>query len=224
MSDFSETIIRLENRSLKAKKKAFLVSLLVGTISIFILSILIAGLLFRTELIDNKNKDYVSERTSVAGAGKFESKIIKSEADAKLEQDIRSNMPPMSHILNRILDLSIKNKFSEEELRGYTDAFSDAVVKLEDRSSAMIVSGIFSAGAIGLAVLLLQISTNFIKYYIRVSELYDAQADALRLSDGNTDVALSMLKELSSERIEFGKTPLSVYEKAFEALSVVNKK
>lgn len=77
------------------------------------------------------------------------------------------------------------------------------------------------AGAIGIAILVLQIFVNSMRYYARLAEFYDAQADALLASGNNPALASEFLEKFSPALINFGKTPLSIYEKALDTVGKV---
>lgn len=68
---------------------------------------------------------------------------------------------------------------------------------------------------------MIQISVMFIRYHLRLGELYDAQSDALRASGGDAALAYALLQHLSPNAIEVGRTPASLYEKAFETIQAV---
>jgi len=68
---------------------------------------------------------------------------------------------------------------------------------------------------------MIQISVMFIRYHMRLGELYDAQSDALRASGGDAALAYALLQHLSPNAIEVGRTPASLYEKAFETIQAV---
>ena len=74
------------------------------------------------------------------------------------------------------------------------------------------------AGAIGIAILLVQIFVSSMRYYARLAELYEAQADALLASDGDHVIAAEFLERLSPLGVDFGKAPTSLYEKALDAI------
>jgi len=82
----------------------------------------------------------------------------------------------------------------------------------------------FSIAIIGFAVLLIQIIVQFMRYYARLAELYEAQADALRASRGDPKVAYEFVQNFTPAAVELGKTPSTVYEKALEAVSNISKK
>ncbi|EPR6405193.1 hypothetical protein ACU72C_004710, partial [Yersinia enterocolitica] len=78
----------------------------------------------------------------------------------------------------------------------------------------------FSICSILLLIFLVQISVMFMRYYAQLAELYDSQALALSVSQGNTDKAIEFAKEFSPRVISIGKSPDSAYEKVFE---IINK-
>lgn len=77
------------------------------------------------------------------------------------------------------------------------------------------------AGAIGIAILVLQIFVNSMRYYARLAEFYDAQADALLASGNNPALASEFLEKFSPALIDFGKAPVSLYEKALDTVGKV---
>lgn len=77
----------------------------------------------------------------------------------------------------------------------------------------------FSIAAIGFVILVVQISVQFMRYYARLSELYAAQASALLASHGDTDLAIKFMDHFSPLAVDIGKTPATVYEKAFEVVA-----
>lgn len=82
----------------------------------------------------------------------------------------------------------------------------------------------FSVAAIGFAVLLIQILVQFMRYYARLAELYDAQADALRISNGDPKLAYEFISSFNPSSVELGSAPASVYEKALDVVSTMTKK
>jgi hypothetical protein len=77
----------------------------------------------------------------------------------------------------------------------------------------------FSLGAIGFVILSIQICVQFMRYYARLAELYSAQATALLASHGDTELAARFMEQFSPLSVSLGKTPATVYEKAFEAVA-----
>lgn len=83
----------------------------------------------------------------------------------------------------------------------------------------------FSICSILLLLFLVQISVMFMKYYAQLAEIYESQALALIVSEGNTSKAISFAKEFSPKAISIGRSPDSVYEKAFKIINnIINKK
>jgi hypothetical protein len=83
--------------------------------------------------------------------------------------------------------------------------------------TAFAITTITSIGAIMFAIFFIQIALNFMRYYAQLAELYDAQADALIAAAGDQDRAAKFLEQFSPT-IEFGKTPVTLYEKALDAV------
>ena len=59
------------------------------------------------------------------------------------------------------------------------------------------------------------------RYYARLAEFYDAQADALLASGNHSHLAIDFLDRFSPTVIDFGKTPMSIYEKALDTVGKV---
>ena len=76
-----------------------------------------------------------------------------------------------------------------------------------------------TAGAIGIAILLMQVFISSSRYYARLSENYAAQADAFEASDGDPELALKLMQNMMPSSIDFGKAPTTLYEKALDALA-----
>lgn len=85
--------------------------------------------------------------------------------------------------------------------------------------TASVATIAFSICSILLLIFLVQISVMFMRYYAQLAELYDSQALALSVSQGNTDKAIEFAKEFSPRVISIGKSPDSAYEKVFEMIN-----
>lgn len=95
--------------------------------------------------------------------------------------------------------------------RGVTDITTTAV-----RSSLI-------AAAVGMVILLIQTFANSMRFYARLTEFYDSQADALLAADGDAELSITYLKEFPPKGIDFGKTPTSLYEKAIDMVGKLGK-
>jgi hypothetical protein len=62
------------------------------------------------------------------------------------------------------------------------------------------------------------------RYYARLAELYAAQANALRASNGDPEVAFVFIQHFSPVSVDIGMAPSTVYEKAFETIRAVAEK
>ena len=77
----------------------------------------------------------------------------------------------------------------------------------------------FSIGAVAFVLFLIQIAVQFMRYYAKLSELYSAQAEALRASDGDVEVAYNFIQHFSPTSVDIGSAPTTVYEKALDVVS-----
>lgn len=77
----------------------------------------------------------------------------------------------------------------------------------------------FTFGAIAFFVLGIQIGMSFLRYYARLAELYDSQASALMMSNGDPDKAVKFFEIFSPMDVSFGKAPASLYERAIEVIA-----
>ena len=93
-----------------------------------------------------------------------------------------------------------------------------------DSFSRLIVSSIFGFGAVGIAVWLIQLSITFIRYYIRLANVFDAQADAILLSEGEPEALKTYTEALSPEVVDFGQMPKSTQEKLLDTLTELIRK
>jgi len=102
-----------------------------------------------------------------------------------------------------------KQALLQDKQTGWTDAISSVA---------------FTFGAIAISILLFQTGVSFIRYYSQLAELYDSQASALLAANDDPDKFVSFSQVLSPSSVTFGKTPLSMYEKAFDALAAARER
>lgn len=88
-----------------------------------------------------------------------------------------------------------------------------------DGFTSVISAVAFSAGAVVVSILLIQICVTFIRYYAQLAELYDAQAGALEASDGDANLAIKFAEHFSPNSVTFGKLPTTLYEKSLDAIT-----
>ncbi|VVE04683.1 hypothetical protein PHO31112_02320 [Pandoraea horticolens] len=81
----------------------------------------------------------------------------------------------------------------------------------------------FSAGAVALLLLAIQIAIVFVRYYVQLSELYEDRASALDAANGDIDVAVRLMDAFSKNAITLGKSPVTLYERSLDAATEVVK-
>ncbi|UCR85462.1 hypothetical protein [Pseudomonas chlororaphis] len=90
--------------------------------------------------------------------------------------------------------------------------------------TASVSSMAFTFGAIAISILLFQTGVSFIRYYSQLAELYDSQASALLASNNDPERFVKFSEMLSPSAVTFGKPPLSVYERAFDAIAAIRER
>lgn len=87
----------------------------------------------------------------------------------------------------------------------------------------VLSTAVLSLGAITLLIMLIQIAVSFMRYYARLAEAYEAQADAFLAAGGDPHLAYGFLKHLHVE-IDLGAAPTTLYEKALDTIKEVASK
>ncbi|MDF3081463.1 hypothetical protein [Burkholderia sola] len=96
---------------------------------------------------------------------------------------------------------------------------TNKVTPQNDSFTPAISTLAFSAGAVVIAILLIQIMVTFMRYYAQLAELYDAQALALEASNGKAEIAIKFAEHFSPNSITFGKLPTTLYEKSLDTIA-----
>lgn len=219
----NELVERLEGRAKSSRRKAFVVSTIVAALSVAAISIMIVGLLFRQQILDNDLLPTIQETTRFQGEAFLESNPILQGARGDIDQEITTGKTEVVYFAEIMFKTLQADDAEPEEIKAYAESFIPQLISSRDTISPIIVSAVFSAGAIGIILLLIQISMNFVRYYVRLAEAYDAQADAVRAANGEPELVSVYLKDFAVTGIEFGKAPISVYERAIDAMAEVGK-
>ena len=167
---------------------------------------------------------YADENWSEIGS---DVKTKMAKVKAKVEESAIALEEARSNEINAEGALAVGNSAvstaEEKALRmnEAAKAVEKAIGGIRDSESSIteiITRGGAISGAIGLAVFLMQIFLQSLRYFARLAEYYDAQADALTAAAGDSELAVVLLQHLSPLPIEFGKTPTHIYGKVLEAL------
>lgn len=91
-------------------------------------------------------------------------------------------------------------------------------VSQKDEQLTFIVATLSTrVGALFILIFLVQILVNLYRYNVRLSTYYDARADAFEIYGASADADLAdMIRALSPENLDFGKTPSSPAQQAVE--------
>ncbi len=240
VNDFSIAIDNLRRRASSARKTRSIIASV-----LFILSLVIFGIIYinttsglakgmsdvfkKLSLNDNIDSGIEAMYSNAINTSNLLAGIASSNSNkiAKTnEPDNGKSLEASKDEFERMVkNLEVKSRIMDSyaDLKGVRYRLGQGnIINSVTTSFATIA---FSICSILLLVFLVQISVMFMRYYAQLAELYDSQALALIVSEGNTDKAISFAKEFSPRVISIGKSPDSVYEKAFEVIgNVINKK
>lgn len=133
--------------------------------------------------------------------------IIKADYDPKI---LEAKLNPILSAYERY-SVAQKSQFKNELSTQKTDYQS------------IISSLLLSFGVLAFVILMIQTAVTFMRYYARLAELYDAQADALEASEGDPETAYHFIEKFSPLGVEFGKLPTTLYEKSFDTIIEIAK-
>ena len=223
--DFSSTISRLDLKAKKSRNRVTIISMLlfsfVAAYAVIVFyelldrnligtEVTIAGTYNRPELERNLVRRVSVLVDSLIGS-RFHSKSIEKFQPPSLHDAVRLEKR-IEKYLNEINNLA---KIVDTGKRGTSN--SSAIANA-------VTNGIFGLGAIAFVILMIQMALMFMKYHTRLAELYEAQADALRASNGDADRAYRFMEQFSPNVIEIGRSPVTLYEKALETVKEVAKR
>lgn len=226
--DFSNTIDRLEKRARRSRSRVHQLGKILFISIFFVILIILSGLLFQSILISGQSfwpQDlWLSDIDSLQEA--FIGDILTTMDQIAVSRSFREDFQPLPQEEIQILFRQIDETM--ERFRKFIEIIGDRTEKtaLSDISSIVpaIVSGILGFGVVGIILYIINICLSSMRYHMQLAELYEAQADALRASGGDPDIASKFIDKLSPTSVPIGKMPASVYEKALETISEVTKK
>ena len=99
----------------------------------------------------------------------------------------------------------------------------------EQQSSTLLITVISSSvariGAVLIALYLVQILLSLTRYHFRIADHLDSAASALTISRGGSETLVPVSQLLSTNHIEFGKSPSAPTEKVLELMKdIIQKK
>lgn len=242
VNDFNNAIDNLKKRASSARRTRTIIASV-----LFILSLIIFGIIYinttsglakgmsdfynQLSKDDNKGDDDIDDIISYL---ENNSKLPEDVSLVKNDESIRSDKSKLLQYTKDEYDqliksLDVKSKVLDSYVNWKGVQYKLGQGKDEQRIINSVTTSVatiaFSICSILLLLFLVNISVMFMRYYAQLAELYDSQALALIVSEGNTSKAISFAKEFSPKVISIGKSPESVYEKAFEVVgNIINKK
>ncbi|WP_311747798.1 hypothetical protein [Proteus columbae] len=221
-----------KTRSIIASVLFFLSLIIFGIIYINTTSGLAKGMSDVYKQLSSNNNDKIDNGIESMYVKIFNTPNLPIETSSpvsktKIDESNKSDSQDEFEQLVKNLDIKSKiiNSYANwKEIRYKLDQKNDDQ-SIINRVTTSVATIAFSICSILLLVFLVQISVMFMRYYAQLAELYDSQALALIISEGNADKAISFAKEFSPKVISLGKSPDSVYDKAFEMIgNIINKK
>jgi len=245
-SYFYDAILNLKKRAASARRTRsiiasvlFLLSLLIfGIIYINTTSGLAKGMSDVYKKLSSNNNDRIATDAEKFVSNTFRDMYLSNKnnpSDSKVKVDDSIKKDNNGFLLQASQDDFERMVKSVEVRSKLLDSYTDwkgARYRLGSSEQSLINSVTTSVATIAfslcsmiLLLFLVQISLMFMRYYAQLAELYDSQALALIVSEGNADKAILFAKEFSPKVISIGKSPESVYEKAFDIIgNAINKK
>jgi hypothetical protein len=221
--DFKETIERLELRAKRSRKRVLVLGIMLFLSIILITGLLISSITFSTAFSIPSFND--NSRATI------ESPFVRRVKDLMVDLNGPDNNWRAKEKFSKPNEIATKKIKSELE---ESLVYLERVLKIADYGKTetpqesiwapILKTAIFSLGAVAFVILFIQITVTFIRFHMRLSELYEAQADALRASDGNSDRAYKFMEQFSPNAIELGTIPSTIYEKALDTIKDVAKK
>lgn len=232
--DFSHAIASLENRASSARRSVRYLTVSLFTFIAIVFSIVIYnvfGVSNATSVVlgeafysfndEGKSKSYSQIFNERASYLFDQLRIVESFDQPKNGSSVVSpEMTDASKYIQEEISLGLKNLESVERIMNMRESPKDNTPVI----TSTISSAIFSLGGVAFVVMLIQIMVSFMRYHSRLAELYDAQADALRASNGNAELAYKFFEHFSPNSVELGKVPTTLYEKALDTIKEVATK
>jgi len=235
MADFSKSIDSLRARARNSKRIVKYLG-----VGIFILVFYAFTFIVYRYTIDSSSKN--KSIFSFSQFADFQTHDLKSIIVPRIQQVLNETYGPLSQgpawaspENNVDKKAPIPTKEQEDQTKqkiemflGFIEKFKEAPHVQQQPSSesqwAPLASSIaLSVGAIALIILILQIAVTFMRYYARLAELYEAQADALEAAEGDPELAYQFIEKFSPLAVDFGKLPITLYEKSFDAVLDIAK-
>ncbi len=224
---FKNSIVNLKNRAKKSRRKVMFIFII-----LFSFVFLFAALILYVQSVNNKtlyqslelnfkNRNYSVEEPFLRQLNVLTDSLIGPNQNYSYDEIkfIQPNDSIAGKLKSEIIE-TLKLYEIAHEINRKEITTTDNTTGLTN----IISSSVFSLGAVGFIILLIQISIMFMRYYSRLAELYEAQAEALLVSNGDSELAYKFIENFSPNVIELGKTPISLYEKALETIKEVARK
>lgn len=228
--DFDAAISKLDKRSKSSRR-------MVAIYAIFIMMFLVSVSVYLISQLTYSENISKIEETLAQKAN------IRSNVEREASMGTEELINVYTNYIQGVLEKKIENNSIANpngELNGFFNSeISEAINNIrsvkefvdipvfeatEKDYSSLISTSILSFGVVGFVVLAVQICVSFMRYHTQLAELYEAQADALRAANGDATLAYEFMDKFSPTRVHMGKTPATLYEKAFDTIKELGAK
>jgi len=182
----------------------------------------------------NKSLSWTAADPELLTAEELEAQMFLAEEkreeltffDREVESD-RNKAGDYAAQIAKLKELSKSLEIESTDASALVKATQTAASKIKQPSSdnvqQSITRGGAIAGAIGIAIFLMQIFLSNMRYYAKLAELYASQITALQVASGNNDLFIALVDKLSPQIVDFGPAPTHLYSQILEALKDMPK-
>jgi beta-lactamase regulating signal transducer with metallopeptidase domain len=195
--DFTSTIARLETRAIAARKRARTAGILLFLGVYGIVGVMFYNLVLGENRVLSESLDAFTDgrqnivKPFVRRVEHTMSKLIgtESEYDALTVEYTNPSVEEAT-----ALKIELKEALTDLEKAVVIAEIGKKDEPAGDSIVPVVSTAVFSLGAVGTLIFTIQLSVMFIRYHLRLGELYDAQSDALRASGGDATLAYALLQ------------------------------
>jgi hypothetical protein len=220
VGNFRETIGRLRSRAAKARSYvgrivALMIVSVAGVATITVYeNRAVQTLVFRDIVASNSLGIAATESALARKLGK----LIDGQIGPQIPLTTDKFQPPSNPDYDAI-DHKIREAIGQYEQLKKAEAGAVNTILVGWKS--IVETVITDLGGIAFGLLFIQVALSFMRYYARLAEQYDGQADALLAADGDTQKAKELLPIFMPSSIDLGKVPVSLAEKALDTVKDV---
>lgn len=161
----------------------------------------------------------LSPRPSARGSSAEEIVSRLSEADEETHQHIVERLRSCLSASETSMDSLAARRDQQQQFAAHIDAVIGDFGQPSSSAELAIALANFvvRVGALGLVIFVIQILLSFTRYHARMTDHYRNLNSAFVLADGDIDL-FTAIAPIVAQDIDFGKTPLSAFERTIDSL------